>query len=481
MTLPKPHQSAEASAAELWREEAATLSALLDARQITPTQLLDVYLERCDRLEPKLNAFTLIDREGAEQAAKAATERQKTGRRLGPLDGIPVPIKDNLHVGGMPARWGSLMLEDFVPDRDDICVERLRAGGAIIVGKTTTPEFALSGRTESRLSGTTRNPWNLDLTPGGSSGGAVAAVAAGLAPLAVGTDAGGSIRLPASYTGLVGLRPSNGRVPRRYGFPPMALDFQAIGLVARTVRDLRLLYGAVAGPDARDPISLHSTPTRRQAAPRRLGWFTSIGHEGASAEVVASHAEALERLKSLGYLVETCPPPFDLAEIREIWDTLTSVGAARAAARFGEKWKTVATPQIAKLVENGLAVPATKYVNALDRLQSFRADTSARWGDFDALVLPVNPVPAWPVETDHPTEIDGRSVGPATQGMFCGWVNAMGYSGLSFPGRPSAAGLPIGIQLVTTAGADEVILEIAQRIEDAAPWKDRWPKLALAS
>ena len=253
MTLPKPRQRVEASTAELWREEAATLPALLDARQITPTQLLEIYLARCDRLDPKLNAFTLIDRDGAAQAAKAATERQKAGRRLGPLDGIPVAIKDNLYVGGMPARWGSLMLEDFVPRPRRYLRRALRAAVPIIVGKTTTPEFALSGRTESRISGTTRNPWNLDLTPGGSSGGAVAAVAAGLAPLTVGTDAGGSIRLPASYTGLVGLRPSNGRVPRRYGFPPMALDFQAIGLVARTVRDLRLLYGAVAGPDVRDP------------------------------------------------------------------------------------------------------------------------------------------------------------------------------------------------------------------------------------
>jgi aspartyl-tRNA(Asn)/glutamyl-tRNA(Gln) amidotransferase subunit A len=481
MTLPKPRQSVEAPSAELWREEAATLSERLAAREITPTQLLEMYLERCDRLNPKLNAFTVIDRDGAAQAAKAASERQKAGQRLGPLDGIPVAIKDNLYVGGLPAHWGSLMLEDFVPDRDDICVERLRAAGAIIFGKTTTPEFALSGRTESRMSGTTRNPWNLDLTPGGSSGGAVAAVAAGLVPLTVGTDAGGSIRLPASYTGLVGLRPSNGRVPRRYGFPPMALDFQAIGLAARTVRDLRLLCGAVAGPDVRDPASLHITPPRRQATPRRLGWFTRIGDEGASAEVAASHAEALERLKSLGYLVEPCPPPFDLAEIREIWDTLTAVGAARAAARFGDKWKTLATTQIAGFVERGLAVPATKYVNALDRLQSFRAETSARWGDFDALVLPVNPVPAWPVETDHPTEIDGKSVSPATQGMFCGWVNAMGYAGMSIPGRPSSGGLPIGIQLVTTAGADEVIVEIAQRVEDVAPWRDRWPLLATAA
>ena len=389
-------------------------------------------------------------------------------------------IKDNLYVRRLPAEWGSLMLKGFVPEQDDICVERLRAAGAVILGKTTTPEFALSGRTENRVTGTTRNPWDPRLTPGGSSGGAVAAVAAGMVPLAIGTDAGGSTRMPASYTGLVGLRPSNGRIPRRYGFPPMALDFQAIGLITRTARDLELLFGVVSGADVRDPISLHVTPLRRQAKPRRLGWFTSIGEESASAEVAASHAEALQRLEGLGYMVEPCPPPFDLTEIREIWDTITAVGAARAAARFGDSWKTLATSQIAGLVERGLAVPATAYVNALDRLQTFRAETSARWGDFDAIVLPVNPVPAWPVETEHPTEIDGKPITPGAQGMFCGWVNAMGYAGVSVPGRPSDDGRPIGIQLVAPAGADEVIIEIAQQLEEAAPWKDRWPALAIA-
>ena len=480
MTTPRCNQDATTASPELWQEEAATLSERLDAREITPTQLLDMYLERCDRFNPKLNAFALLDRGGAARAAKASTERQKAGQRLGPLDGLPVAIKDNLYVKGLPAKWGSLMLEGFVPQHDDICVERLRAGGAIILGKTSTPEFALSGRTESRIAGTTRNPWDLRLTPGGSSGGAVAAVAAGMVPLAIATDAGGSTRLPASYTGLVGLRPSNGRIPRRFGFPPMALDFQAIGLVARTVRDLDLLFGAVSGPDMRDPTSLYITSPRRQAKPRRLGWFTSIGEECASSQVVASHAEALRRLEGLGYIVEPCPPPFDLAEIREIWDTITAVGAARAAIRFGDAWKTLATTQIASLVERGLAVPATSYVNAVDRLQTFRAETSAHWGDFDALILPVNPVPAWPVETEHPTEIDGKLVGSAIQGMFCSWVNAMGYAGLSIPGQPSADGRPIGIQLVAPVGADEVIIEIAQCLENVAPWKDRWPPLAKA-
>jgi len=463
---------------EFWREDATGLAALLDAGKTTPIELLEMYLERCGRLGPALNPFTLLDRAGATAAAQAAVGRQKAGRRLSPLDGIPVLIKDNLFVAGLPAEWGSLMVKGFVPDRDDICIERLRAQGAIILGKTTTPEFALSGRTENKATGTTRNPWDPRLTPGGSSGGAVAAVAAGLVPLAIGTDAGGSTRMPASYTGLVGLRPSNGRVPRRYGFPPMAIDFQAIGLITRTVRDLELLFGSVAGPDVRDPISLAHAPPRRQQKPRRLGWFTSIGIESASIEVVSSHAEALRQLAHLGYVIEPCAPPFDIGEIREIWDTITSVGAARAAVRYGDSWRTLATSQIAGLVERGLAVPATTYVNALDRLQSFRAETSARWGDFDALILPTNPLPAWTVETDHPTEIDGKRVTLGAQGMFCGWVNAMGYAGLSVPGRPSADGRPIGIQLVAPSSGDEILFELAHDLETAGPWKDRWPPMA---
>jgi aspartyl-tRNA(Asn)/glutamyl-tRNA(Gln) amidotransferase subunit A len=471
-------QDAKTASPELWREEAASLTELLQAGETTPTELLDIYLERFERLEPTLNAFVLIDRDGAARAAKAATGRQKSGRRIGALDGIPVSIKDNLYVSGLCAEWGSLMLKGFIPKRDDICVERLRAAGAVIIGKTTTPEFALSGRTENRVTGTTRNPWNPRLTPGGSSGGAVAGVAAGVVPIAIGTDAGGSTRMPASYTGLVGLRPSNGRIPRRYGFPPMALDFQAIGVITRTVRDLELVFRVLSGPDVRDPISLHVAPAHREAKPRRLGWFTAIGEDSASAEVVRAHAEALRQLEALGYAVEPCPPPFDIAELREIWDTLTTVGAARAAARCGGDWKTLATAQIAELVERGLAVPATSYVNALDRLQAFRADTSARWGDFDALIIPVNPVPAWPVETEHPTEIDGKPVSASAQGMFCGWVNAIGDAGLSVPGRPSADGRPIGVQIVAPVGADEVVIEIARALERVAPWKDRWPPLA---
>ena len=177
-----------------WQLDATALSALLASRQTTPLELLDQSLKRLDALEPTLNAFTHIDRDGALAAATAATERQASGKRLGPLDGIPVSVKDNIYVNGLPAQWGSLLYRDHVPDRDDICVERIKAAGAVIVGKTTTPEFALTNRTYSRLSGITRNPWDPTLTPGGSSGGAVASVAAGVTTLAIGTDMGGSTR-----------------------------------------------------------------------------------------------------------------------------------------------------------------------------------------------------------------------------------------------------------------------------------------------
>src|SRR5260221_343455 len=290
--------------ADLWRVDASTLAGMLDASKITPSELVEMYLDRCDRLEPVLNAFVFLDRQGAQRAAEEATVRQRAGRRLGPLDGIPVSIKDNLFVGGMPASWGSLLFQEHVPENDDICVERVRDAGAVILGKTTTPEFALMGRTQSRLKGITRNPWDPSLTPGGSSGGAVAAVAAGMVPLSIGTDAGGSIRMPASYTGLVGMRPSNGRVPRRYGFPPMALDFQAIGLISRSMADIDILLTVLSGADRRDPGSINLPPLASLDRPLRIGWFTRIGDHTVDADVEAAHRQASEILTALCHNVE---------------------------------------------------------------------------------------------------------------------------------------------------------------------------------
>jgi len=465
---------------ELWRHDAVALSGLLDAGAVTPVELLDMFLARSERLNPVLNAFVHIDHAGAMQAAATAAARQRNGERLGPLDGLPVAIKDNLFVVGMPASWGSLLFRDHVPENDDLCVERLRNAGAVLIGKTTTPEFALSGRTESRISGVTCNPWNPELTPGGSSGGAVAAVAAGMVPLALGTDAGGSTRMPASYTGLVGLRPSNGRIPRRYGFPPMANDFQAIGTLTRTVRDHALLYGALAGPDARDPNSarIPPMPVAPNGRRTRIGWFTAIGQEHADEAVSTSVEAALQVLAGFDCTVEPCKPPFDLTALRDIWSIFTAVGAARVAAKFPDRWRAEMTTSIGAAVERGLALPATAYVEALDRLALFRAEVSNNWGNFDVLATPTAPAPAWAAGEEHPAEIGGSPGSAATQGMFCGWVNAVGYPGISVPITPHPDGRPIGLQLVAPFGGEAVLLDLARRIEQALPWADCWPLLA---
>lgn len=463
----------------VWRQGIAGLSDMLDRNALTPTDLVGMSLARIAQLDTTLNAFVHVDTEGALRSAEAATKRQHDGRRLGPLDGIPVAVKDNLFVGDMPASWGSLLFRNHVPPQDDICVERLRAAGGIVIGKTTTPEFALSGRTESRLAGITRNPWDPALTPGGSSGGSVAAVAAGIVPYALGTDAGGSIRMPAAYTNLVGFRPSNGRIPRRFGFPPMALDFQVIGPVARTVGDLELVLDALAGPDARDPASSRLPPWKRASErPLRVGWFTAIGEQCSDAAVAHAVEAGVDQLGRLGCSIEARDAPFDLAMLQDLWGTLTAAGAARVALRFPDRWRTEVTDSIAATVERGLALPATSYVEAIDRLTTFRANVSACWGELDALIMPTTPSPAWPVGTEHPVEIGGRAGSAATQGMFCGWVNAVGYAGVSIPVAAHPDGRPIGMQIVTQLGNDAVALELARRIETVAPWHGRWPSLA---
>ena len=460
-----------------WQLDATAMSALLDAREVTPLQLLNQALERLDALEPVLNAFTHVDRDGALAAATAATARQAAGARLGPLDGIPVSVKDNIFVGGLPARWGSLLFRDHIPDRDDICVERLRAAGAVIVGKTTTPELAMSGRTDSRLSGITRSPWDPALTPGGSSGGASASVAAGVTPLAIGTDMGGSTRLPAAYTGLLGMRPSTGRIPRRFGFPATAIDFQVIGVFARTMRDMRLLYGVLSGPDRRDPYSQRFPPAPDDMSGRsiRIGWFTAIGHEGATPEVVASVAAAAAGLAGAHCEVAPVAAPFDLDALRSFHAVLTAAAAARIVVRFPDRWRAETCDNVRAAAERGLALSAAAYVDALDALAAWRADVTTTWGNYDALVVPTAAAPAWRAEDEAPPGLT-----PATQGMFGAWVNAAGLPGISVPGQPHPDGRPIGVQIVAPFGHDAVVLEIAGRLETLAPWADRWPALALA-
>src|SRR3712207_693952 len=292
----------------------------------------------------------------------------------------------------------------------------------------TTLFRSLSGRTDSPLHGPARNPWNVALTPGGSSGGSVAAVAAGMVPLALATDAGGSTRLPASYTCLYGLRPSKGRVARRHGFPPMALDFQAVGIVARTLEDLEMAYRVVSGPDPRDPSSwrLPSGSGPGAGGRLRVGWFSSLGDELVGPEVAAAVGECAVLLAEAGCDVVPREAPYDVALVRRVWGTLSSAGAARAAEIHPDRWREEASPAIKAAAERGLRLGAVDHVRALDGLAEVRGRVADAWGDVDLFVCPSAASPAWPLGDEFPASIAGQPGHPAAQNAFATWVNAIG-------------------------------------------------------
>lgn len=450
---------------------ATSMASGLQDGTLTSTGLVADSLTRIRRANAELGAFVHVDEEGANRAAGEADARHREGKRLSPLDGVPVAVKDNLWVAGMPAHWGSRMWADFSPPIDDIPIERLRRAGAVIVGKTNTPEFALSGRTDSPLHGPARNPWNTELTPGGSSGGSVAAVAAGLVPLTLATDAGGSTRLPASYTGLYGLRPSNGRIARRHGFPPIAVDFQAVGVIARDLDDLELLLGIVAGPDPRDPSSTRVPDIIIPDRPIKVGWCASMADEGVDPEVVAAVSECASLLRQAGCEVIERKAPFDLALVRRVWAILTAAGAARAAEMHPDRWRNEASTAIVAASERGLRLSAVDYVRALDGLAAIRAGVADAWGDMDVLVCPSAASPAWPLQDEHPAMVGTRAGHPMAQNVFATWVNAVGYPGLSIPARPHADGRPLGVQIVGPFGADQMVLKTARLVEQFAEWR----------
>ena len=463
---------------ELWQFSATELSALLAQREISPLDLLNTANARINALNPKLNAIIALD-ESAEDAARDSERRLTAGQPRSPLEGIPLTVKDNILVKNLPATWGSKVFADFIPSEDELPIARLRAAGAVILGKTNCPEFTLEGYTDNLLFGITRNPWNAGLTPGGSSGGAVTSVAAGMTAVAIGTDGGGSIRRPASHTGLVGFKPGTGRVARHNSFPQILLDFEAIGPLTRTVADAELLYKIMAGPDPRDRKSLLAPAISRQSTvPFRILYAPRFGSSPLDPQIEASVNSAANTLSALGYYVEQGALPFSLDELNELWPQVGQVGLAYLFEHH-PRAQTLAAPKFIEMAKQGAQIPASRYLAILETIDAFRRQLAEVYQSIDIIMTPSAAALPWPAAQPYPPEIDGQPVGPRGHAVYTAWVNACGYPGINLPCEPSASGLPIGFQLVAGFGQDELLLNLARQYEQAAPWAGRWPPLAL--
>jgi aspartyl-tRNA(Asn)/glutamyl-tRNA(Gln) amidotransferase subunit A len=461
-----------------WRS-ALELAALIRDKQLSPVELTVALLARIEALDPELNAFCLVTAETARVAAREAEIAVMKGEPLGALHGVPVSLKDVLFTRGLRTTGGSRLFDELVPEEDTAAVGRLKAAGAVILGKTNTSELGHKGITDNPLFGRTRNPWNPALTPGGSSGGAAAAVAAGLGPIALGTDGGGSVRVPAAFCGLVGLKPSFGRVPQNPAFPGWEHVGHS-GPLARTVRDAAAVLDVIAGGDDRDRTSLPREPGSYVEAcdadvrGLHVAWTPDLGYAAVDdrvLEVCGNAAAAFE--EQLGCHVEVVNPGWENPE--EIFGTIV---AAQFYAAWGDELPAREADLDASLVRflrRGGAVTAREYLKAMAQVAAYWQEAQTFLARFDLLLTPTTAVPPFPLGTGVPREIAGREVSRLGWMPFTYPFNLTGQPAVSVPAGFTEDGLPIGLQIVGRRHADRTVLAAAAAFEAACPWRDRRP------
>jgi aspartyl-tRNA(Asn)/glutamyl-tRNA(Gln) amidotransferase subunit A len=430
---------------------------------VSPVEATRAALDRIDKLDRHVNAFVMIDGERAMDDARASEGRWRRA--------VPTSVKDLMPTRGWPTLRGSRTTDPAGPWIEDApCVARLREHGAILIGKTTTPEFGWKGVTDSPLSGITRNPWSLDCTPGGSSGGSAVAVALGMGTLATGSDGGGSIRIPAGFTGIFGIKPSYGRVPL---YPPSPFGaLSHAGPMTRTVADAALMLNVMAEPDGRDAFALpYDSRDWRDSLNSgvkglRIGFSPTLGYAKVDTDVAARVAEAITVLADLGAEVEEIDPGFGNA--LPAFQTLWFAAAAYVVGALTKAQRALLDPGLAAVAEKGATIPTHDYFDAV----AYRADLGVRMGrfhdSFDLLATPSIAVPAFAVGREAPR--------PETPGSWPDWTpftypfNMTGQPAASIPCGFTSEGLPVGLQLVGRRHDDGTVLAAAQRYEQARPF-----------
>jgi Asp-tRNA(Asn)/Glu-tRNA(Gln) amidotransferase A subunit family amidase len=460
--------------ADLCFWSAADLATAIRTREVSPLEAFDAVANRIAAVNPQLNAYCTLGLDQARAGARAAEDTVARHLDLGPLHGVPIAIKDDLPVAGLACTEGSLLFADRQAPHDALAVERLRAAGAIVLGKTNEPEFGHKGTTDNHLFGVSRNPWNLQCTPGGSSGGSAAAVAAGLAYLAVGTDVAGSVRIPAAFCGIVGHKPSIGRVPRVIpGVNLNVLDTTwVIGPMARSVRDAALMLRVLAGPDERDPFAL-PLPEAKEfdldgALPGlRIAWCPSPTGGPVDPSLARAAEAAVRAMTDQGVHIEALDAPLDPPA--DAMRALFSAGAASAFRDVFPEVRSQLSPTFEEFVRQGLTVTLDECVAAQVAASAFIERMAILFGRYDVLATPTTAVSAF--STDHtwgPNQVNGQTIDPHLGWFFTWPFNLTGHPAISPPCGWSSEGMPYGLQLVGRRRADGLVLRVAGAIETAA-------------
>jgi Asp-tRNA(Asn)/Glu-tRNA(Gln) amidotransferase A subunit family amidase len=454
---------------------AAEMAEAIRLRQVRPTELVEAHLERIARLNPKLNAFVHIDTGGALANARSAEAAIAANDPLGPLHGVPITIKSSIDVARWPCPCGSRLRGDYLAKSDAPLVARLRRAGAVLLGNTNTPEFLMAYETDNVVTGRTNSPWDLACTPGGSSGGEAAAIAARCSAGGVGSDGGGSIRIPAHFSGICGLKPTPGRIPATGHFPASAGPFASLGVVgpmARTIGDLEILFEVMAGPDSGDPMSSPVPirhPGEAEVRNLRIGYFEDDGRVPVTPETRAAIRKAAKALEQDGFAVERLLPE-ELEAIRKIWWNLFGRAGQFVMGPLYAGREAELSPILAgfiRMVRKEPPLTLAEFMDTLLERDAIRSRFLRQMENYPVLICPACAVPAFR-HGERQWKIGDAIVKYLDAMSYSQWFNALGNPAVVVPVGRSPEGMPIGVQIVGRPYEEENILAIAQKIEKAS-------------
>lgn len=456
------------------------MAEMVTRRAISPVELVQSHLDRIAQINPKLNAYVQIDAERALVAAREAESAVTRGEIVGPLHGVPISIKSSIDVAGMCCEAGTKLRAGHVAESDAPLVSRLKNAGAIVLGVTNTPELLMAWETDNLLYGRTNNPWDLTRTAGGSSGGEAAAIASGCSAGGVGSDGGGSIRVPAHFCGICGLKPTPGRIPATGHFPQSVGPFALLGVVgpmARSVRDLKLLFEAMQGPDVGDP-SAAPVPVRWPDRPTlnktRIAYLEDDGHTPITPETREAMRNAVNALRDSGFEVEAFRPE-SLEKARELWWKFFGVAGGMLIGPMVRGHEHELSPILQEF--NGWVARETPHT-AETLLQAWidrdlvRMEIFEQMRQFSVLLCPVAVIPAFR-HGERQWQIDGRTVEYLDAWRYCAWFNLLGMPAATVPVAQSSERLPIGVQIVAKPWEEEIVLEVAEILEQACGWNGK--------